>query len=436
MKIATPAIAGLSSQMVVSIVDTAMVGRLENSEVILAAMGLGVLATWTLTSFFSSLATGTHVLTARRFGEGEYREAGKVLDNSLTISFVVGTIFCALLYFFSHEFISLFSKDPKVIFAASEYIKYRALGIPFFLLGVSFRGFFYGLGHTKVFMVSAFISYVFNILFDYILIFGNYGFPKMGVAGAGLAASVSMLLGVLVFVYASLQPRYLHKFKYYSRSLLNLEYYQQIIKISLPVSFQNILILFGFLIFVAITGIVGTVEQAATQVVITALFISFMPCFGFGIAAQTLMGISLGTKEPVKAYIYGKETAKHAFLFTIVVGIVFVAFPELVIRVVTPNDVVVAMATPLLRIAGLAQIAYGFGIVISSALQGAGDTLFVMYNEVITHWIIFLPLSYALAIVWHMGIVGAWTAVPFYIVTYTLVSWIRYESGAWKKIKV
>src|SRR5512139_3516044 len=90
LKISTPAVAGLSSQMVVSVVDTAMVGRLENTTVVLAAMGLGLLATWAITSAFSSLATGTHVLAARRAGEGDWLGAGRSLNNSLLLSFILG----------------------------------------------------------------------------------------------------------------------------------------------------------------------------------------------------------------------------------------------------------------------------------------------------------------------------------------------------------
>src|SRR5512135_150324 len=86
LRISTPAVAGLSSQMVVGVFDTAMVGRLENTTVVLAAMGLGLLATWAITSVFSSLATGTHVLTARRYGERDYAGAGDVLNNSLLLA--------------------------------------------------------------------------------------------------------------------------------------------------------------------------------------------------------------------------------------------------------------------------------------------------------------------------------------------------------------
>jgi putative MATE family efflux protein len=258
----------------------------------------------------------------------------------------------------------------------------------------------------------------------------------MGVAGAGLASSISVALGFLFFVFASFVPRYLRTYRYYSTHNLSFNFLKPIIKISLPVSFQNILILFGFLVFVSITGYGGIKEQAATQVVITALFISFMPCFGFGVAAQTLVGISLGNNNPKKAYKYGVETSKLAMIFTILVGLIFTLFPEIVLRIITPNNIVVSEAIPILRVAGVAQIVYGSGIVVASALQGAGDTLYVMYLEVITHWIVFLPLSYFLAITMGYGILGAWLAMPFYILAYTLFSWKRLRSDTWKKIKV
>ncbi len=100
LKISTPAVAGLSSQMVVSVVDTAMVGRLENTTVVLAAMGLGLLAAWAITSVFSSLATGTQVLVSRRSGEGDSIGTGAVLNNALLLSLLLGLVFGVPGYFF------------------------------------------------------------------------------------------------------------------------------------------------------------------------------------------------------------------------------------------------------------------------------------------------------------------------------------------------
>ncbi len=143
-------------------------------------------------------------------------------------------------------------------------------------------------------------------------------------------------------------------------------------KISIPVSFQNILILLGFLVFAAIAGYVGTTEQAATQVVISALFLSFLPCFGFGTGAQTLVGQSMGKGQLDLAWRYGMEASRLATYYTIALGFVFIVFPDAVISVITNNPDVAAVARPLLQIAGAAQMFYAPGIVLAHALQAAG----------------------------------------------------------------
>ena len=434
LKIATPAIAGMSSQMVVSIIDTSMVGRLGDSATALAAMGLGVLATWVLTSFFSSLATGTHILVARRYGEGRHVQAGAVLNNSLLVSLTVGLLFGALGYFYSYDFIRLFSSDPQVAVAGGEYMRFRSIGLPFFLLGVSSRGFFYGIGHTKVFMFSAIVMYLCNIVFNYLLIFGKLGFPQMGLAGAGLSASIGMFLGLAFFVVATFLPVYRKQYGYYQHASFALNQIKAIVRIAIPVSFQNILILMGFLIFVAIAGIFGTVQQAATQVVITSLFLSFMPCFGFGIAAQTLVGNALGERRPAEARRYGHETAKLATAFTTLIGVLFITMPDVVLAIITTNEAVAATARPLLQLAGGAQILYGAGIIYANALQAAGATVYVMIVEIIAHWAIFLPAAYLLGL--RFGIFGAWLALPAYILAYSTATWWKFRGRSWMSIRV
>lgn len=436
IKIAAPAIAGLSSQMVVSVVDTAMVGRLQKADVALAAMGLGLLATWAIVSVFSSLATGTHVLVARRHGEGDKPGAGYVLQNSLFICGLLGLIVGALGYFFSFEIIDIFSSDTNVSVAGSDYMMYRFLGLPFFLVSISYRGFFYGIGRTNIFMISAIIMNVLNIFFNYCLIFGNFGFPRMELAGAGLASTIGVVASAFFYLFVTFVRNYRIPYRYYKELSVSGEVIRSIFKISLPVSFQNVFILGGFLVFLAINGIVGVLEQAASQVVITALFISFMPLFGFGIGAQTLIGQHMGNKKMFLAQIYGYETAKLGTIFTIIVGILFIAFPQYVLLIITTDEAVLDLAVPLLRIAGAAQIFYGVGIIFANALQAAGAVVFVMASDILTHWIIFLPCAYLFSVILAMGSKGAWLALPVYIIMYSGIMLIKFRSGSWKKLKV
>ncbi|MBI1805187.1 MAG: MATE family efflux transporter [Ignavibacteriae bacterium] len=436
LHIAIPTIAGLSSQMVVSIVNTGFVGRLENAEIQLAAMGLGFLGSWAITSLFSSLSTGTHVLVARRHGEENAVEVGEVLNNSLVICFILGVLFGTIGYLFSYNIIDFFSKDDAVTRAGALYMKYQFIGLPFFLLIVSYRGFFYGIGHTKIFMYSALIINLFNILFNYLFIFGAFGFPKMELAGAGIGSSISMFLGWLFFLCVTFVKDYRKQYKYFSHFRLSKDVIAQIVRISIPVSLQNILILLGFLVFVAITGIIGTTAQAASQVVISALFISLMPCFGFGVAAQTLVGQSIGKGEVRLAQLYGFETAKLGTIFTILVGFIFVLFPDVVLIVITTNAEVIHAARPVLQVAGIAQIFYASGIILASALQAGGATVYVMFVEVLTHWVIFLPLTYIFGVTFRGGLQGAWLALPIYIVAYSVMNYMKFRSSSWLQIKL
>jgi len=415
----------------VSLVDTAMVGRIEDATYALAAMGIGVLATWALISFFSSLATGIHVVVARKFGEGDYISCGITLNNSLLLAVIIGLVVAMVGVFFSYPIAHLFATDETVGNYASEYLYYRFMGIPFFLISVSFRGFFFGINKTKIFMFSGVITNVLNIIFNYTFIYGNFGFPKMGLAGAGLGSTLATLFDGFFYTAIILLPSYRNRFQNFKHLVLNKNIISAIMKISLPVSFQNVFILIGFLSFVSITGLIGTLEQASTQAVISTLFISFLPCFGFGIAVQTLVGNNLGAKKFLLAKIYGFETAKIATIYTIVLGFIFTIFPQYVLLIITNDQSIIETAVPSLRVAGFAQIFYAVGVVLANGLQAAGRSFYVMKSEVITNLVIFVPLAYFLGVYLELGLTWAWMALPVYIILYSLVIYLKFNSVDW-----
>jgi putative MATE family efflux protein len=433
LRVALPAIAGLSTQMVVSLVDSAMVGRLEEATYALAAMGIGVLATWALVSFFSSLATGTHVIVARRYGQGNFIECGNTLNNSLIISLAVGLIVALIGVLLSGPVAHFFASDVTVGNYAAQYLFFRFLGIPFFLISVSYRGFFFGISQTKIFMISGILTNLFNVIFNYILIYGAFGVPRMGLAGAGLGSTLATFSDVVFYLLVMLLPTYRKKFKNFKYFKIDREVIQGIFKISLPVSFQNVFILIGFLSFVAITGIIGTKEQAATQAIISTLFISFLPLFGFGIAVQTLVGNNLGAGKMKLAKLYGFETAKVATIYTLILGAIFISIPQYVLLIITNDWGIIELAKSSLRLAGFAQVFYATGVVLANGLQAAGRTVFVMRAEVITNLLIFVPLAYLFGVIFHLGLMGAWMALPIYIIFYSTAIFLKFNSNQWQK---
>lgn len=435
LDISLPVIGGLATQLILSVLDTAMVGRLENSSIALAALGLALLASWALISFFSSISTGTHVIVARKQGEGDKIGVGDALNNSLIISIILGLIFALVGYSFSKEIMDFFSKDDLVVKEGSGYLAFRFLSMPFFLMVVSYRGFFYGIGHTRVVLVSAILTMIIHIISNVLFIFGSLGFPKLGLAGAGLSSLISMVVGWLTMLAVTFISQYRITYKLFRNFRVNRDIIKQILKISLPISIQNVMILLGFLVFVAITGIIGTQQQAASQTVISALFISFIFSFGLGAAAQTLVGQSVGRGNFSRAQLYGFETAKIGTYITFTIGILFIIFPNEVLSLTTNNNEIIRTARPLIQIAGLSQIIYGAGIIIAQSLQAVGATVYVMIVEILTHWILFLPLSYIYGVVLHGGIIGAWWALSIYVIMFFLLNYVKFRSHTWRKIK-
>jgi len=337
--------------------------------------------------------------------------------------------------FFSYDIAGFFAVDPKVAYYAGQFLHYRFMGIPFFLITVSYRGFFFGIGRTKVFMYSAILINFLNIIFNYIFIYGAFGIQGMGLAGSGVGSTIATICDALFYLGVSMLPSFRHKFHYFRNFRFVKSIAHSIIKISLPVSLQNIFILVGFLSFIAITGLIGTDQQAASTIVFSSLQFSLMPCFGFGIAVQTLVGNSLGSGNTKMAKHYGFETSKIATIYTVFIGIVFAFFPRVILILTTNNHNIIEVAVPALRIAGVGQIFYAIGVVLANGLQASGKTLFVMISEVISNWFVFVPIAYFLGVFLKLGLVGAWSALPFYVILYSSIIFIKFKFGNWDNFR-
>ena len=174
----------------------------------------------------------------------------------------------------------------------------------------------------------------------------------------------------------------------------------------------------------------------ANKIIIIIFFISFLPCFGFGIAVQTLVGNNLGSGQFTRAQIYGFETAKIATYYTLLLGLIYIFLPDIVLLLITTDKTIIVVAKPALRVAGFAQIFYATGVVLANGLQSAGRTFYVMKAEVITNILIFVPLAYFLGVFLNLGLVWAWMALPVYIIIYSITILLKFRKGDWYKEKI
>ncbi len=432
--LALPVVAGLSTQMILSLIDTALVGRLPDAKYELAAMGIVFYLTWAIISFFSSLSMGTQVLTSRSFGSQNHKETGTILASSMTMAAALGLLTAAVVVTFSRDIAGFFAVDKRVAYLAGQYLFFRFLGVPFFLISVAYRGFFFGIGKTKVFMFAGILSNAMNMILDYTLIFGAFGIHGMGLAGAGLGTSIAAGIETSVYLIVSTSKGYRDKFEIFKHFKFNRNIGKSLVKMSLPVSFESVFTLSGLLIYVSIIGLLGTLQQAASQAVLSALLLSYLPAMGFGVAAQSLVGRKLGEKDIQCARRWGFDTSRIATSYTLVLGIIFISAPQFVLSMLTANADIIRVAVPLLRIAGFAQISFGIGFVLANGLQAAGESFFVMVADVTINWFVFVPLGYLFGMVLKLGVTGVWAAMPFYTSLYALVIFLKFKDGKWKKI--
>jgi Na+-driven multidrug efflux pump len=147
------------------------------------------------------------------------------------------------------------------------------------------------------------------------------------------------------------------------------------------------------------------------------------------------VGNNIGNNKKVVAKIYGFETAKIATYYTVFLGFIYILLPHYLLLIITTDNKIIQMAVPAMRIAGFAQIFYAIGVVLANGLQAIGKTKFVMAAEVITNLLIFVPLAYFFGVYLKFGIIGAWTALPIYIIIYSTVIYSKFRFGDWDKLK-
>jgi MATE family multidrug resistance protein len=192
----------------------------------------------------------------------------------------------------------------------------------------------------------------------------------------------------------------------------------------------------SFIIFSILIGRIGTMQLAANEATIRLLSLSFLPLFGVGIAATTLVGQYIGRKEPEFACRSGNSALRLGVLYTVFIALVFLVFPERLVSIINDNPEVVRVGSKIIRLVAIFQIFDGIGIISNGCLRGAGDTRWAMFIGVGYAWFLFLPMAYIGGFVLKGGAFGAWAGATVYIMALGLTFYLRFRSGKWQSIKI
>lgn len=430
--LAAPVVLGQLAQVLMGLVDTIMVGRL--GEASLAAVAVATLMFSALAMSIKATDVAAQTFTARRMGEGRDGDVGAVLATSVTVTLAAGALVMLVGLLLPETLMRLVSRDPEVIGLGAGYIVLRYAGILPLLFYFQVKGVFDGIGWTRIGMGLGIGMNLANALLNWVLIFGKLGAPALGVRGAALASTLSAFLAATAALGFVLWPRVRRRFRFLARSNFQPRLIGPFLRIAWPPAMQTLGIVLGLLIFNWILGLVSVLAVAAANVVLRIASLSFMPGVGVGAAVQTLVGQSLGRGDPRGARRAAWYGVGVSTVFMGIFGLVFLAIPEMVIRIFSDSDALVQAGAPILRLMGLVQIIDAVGLTLSGALRGAGLTRPVMLVDILTGFCLLPPLSYLFGITLGGGLIGAWLALLVWFTLYAVGMVILFQRSRWEEV--
>lgn len=432
--LALPAMIENILQVFIGVVDTYFVSRLGTEAI--AGVGITNLIMNVYIAFFIAIGVGTTAIVARNIGAGDKETANHSVKQSIIMAVGIGLVTGTINLLFSRRLFLLVKAEQKVIEYALPYFWIVAIPSVFLCVMMVLSSSLRGAGDTKTPMKVGLIANVINAVLDYILIFGILGFSGLGIVGAALATTVSRIIGCIILFIKINDKKTNLTVKLFDKWKVDKKAIKSITKIGLPAAIEKLIMRFGQLVYSGMIIKIGTAAYAAHSIAGTIESFSYLPGFGFAIAASTLVGQSLGAEKPEEARSYGLLSNFLSTIFMVVIGAVFYIFAPLLAGIFTKNAEVASQVVKVLRIIALFQPFLCITVVIPSALQGAGDTKFPMYSTLIGIWGVRVLGVYFLGIVLEMGLVGVWLAYAFDICVRGIILMSRFMKGKWKEIKI
>ena len=415
------------------VVDSVIVGRLGAAE--LGAVGLGGMWVWTLTCFFVGTSTGVQTFVAQKHGAGQPGSCGTWSWQGLaSVVPLAGLAGCGV-FFFADTLIEALAPTESIAPLATDYMRNRAFGMMGITAASSLSAFFRGIGDTRTPLLATLVANVANLFLDLGLVYGWYGMPKLGVAGAGLATSISEWIYFAAIAYIFLRPSIKARFDtHFHRP--DFREIKRLWHTGIPIGGQWTIEMLSFAVFTTLVARMGAAPMAASHAFIQLLSLSFMQAVGISIATTTLVGRYIGAGQSEFVTKSLRSSMLLGSLLAAFIAALFMLIPTTLLGIFSSDPNVLKYGGPLLVVGAFYQFFDAIAIVSDGALRGAGDTRWPFVARCLISWLVFLPLAYVFAVPIGWGLTGAWIGGLVSMVLLTLFLVLRFRSGAWRKIQI
>ena len=426
IKLATPVVIAYVGQLSMQLVDMIFVGRL--SAVAVGGVALGTAIFYVAMVFGMGLLSGLDFLVAHAFGAGRPQDCRRIYLQALLLATLISIPLTILPWTLSW-YLPVLGATPDVAREAAPYLRILSFSIWPTLAFFATRQYLQAMNIAKPAMYILLVANGINVLVNYILVFGHWGFTALGTPGAGWATVTSRLFmiaatfGILFWMDHDQKTQSRSVFVSIDRIIM-----PKLLRLGLPAAIQMVLEVGAFSVVTTLASRLGAIDLAAHQIVINTASLTFMVPMGISAATAVLVGQSLGKQSAKDAGRYGWLGIILGVSFMTLSSITFLVFPDAVLGVYTTDPNVIRVGKQILLLAALFQISDGIQIISAGALRGVADTRSSMLGNLVGHWAIGLPLGLFFCFSKHMGLKGLWIGLALGLTSVAgilLLLWIK-----------
>jgi putative MATE family efflux protein len=431
--LAVPMVLEMCMESLFGVVDVFWVSHLGADA--MATVGLTETALTLVFVIALGLSMGATALVARRIGEKDEQSAGLVAVQAIIIGLVVSTATAIFGYFFAPNLLHIMGASDSVVKLGSGYTRMILSGSVTIFLLFLINAVFRGAGDAAIAMRVLWVANLVNICLNPCLIFGLGPFPRLGVTGSAVGTTIGRGIGVLLQVWVLTSGRgrlSLHA----SQLRADFAIMWRLIRLSLNAMFQYMVQMASWIGMVRIIASFGSDATAAYTVAFKVIIFAILPSWGMSNAAATLVGQNLGAGKPARAEASVWRTGLYNMLFLGTIGVAFFIWAPQIIALFTTDPKVLPLAVSALRIFSCGNVSYSYGMVITAAYNGAGDTATPTVLNLICFWLCQIPLAWALAFHTGLGPNGVYVSVLISDTLLAALSVVLFRRGTWKQVKV